>query len=176
MLTCVPSGLDHVLAKVRLAGPNILLWGCPWRKTSRKPIGTIQQERQDFLNMLQNYKSIAKEVQALGGKIAIEWGMGVFAWKDKLVKKLFDELGLAPISIHSCVLGLSGLQGHPSELHWTLHTDCEEINEAFRGCVCEGDDVHPHHDPPSPSSPAGIYMICCTLHSKLMLLSMATQH
>ena len=58
--------------------------------------------------MLQHYKLIADHIRVLGGKIAIEWSMGVYPWKDKLVKKMLDELDLVPFEVDACTLGSPG--------------------------------------------------------------------
>ena len=79
--------------------------------------------------------------------------MGAFPWKDKLIKKMFIELDLIPFAVDACVLALSGTQGDPVDHRWTIYTDCKEIHEAFRGCVCKEHDAHPYHVSPSLSPP-----------------------
>ena len=154
------AGLDSVLDKIRTWGPSTLLWGCPWRHmfTQRRGIRRkIEEQSRDFRLITRNYKLVADTIRGKGGNIAMEWCMGVEQWKDKLVKKLFNGLGLTPIEVNGCSLGLCNDLNEPVNRKWVIYTDCQEVRDAFRGCACPGTAEHPHHGQNTGSTPLDHY-------------------
>ena len=65
------------------------------------------------------------------------------------MQSLIKELGLEPVHIDGCALGLRTNDEHetPIKKPWTLYTNSPSVLNVFSACKCPGSREHPRHEP-----------------------------
>ena len=73
----------------------------------------------------------------------MEWPTACAYWRWKCVENLVEMLGLKPVKVHGCALGLrSVVNGMPIKKPWTLKTDVPTIVEELEKYTCPGNHEH----------------------------------
>ena len=73
----------------------------------------------------------------------MEWPSACAYWRWKCVENLVEMLGLKPVKVHGCALGLkSVVNGMPIKKPWTLKTDVPTIVEELEKYICPGNHEH----------------------------------
>ena len=69
----------------------------------------IAKHTAKYRKLWENFRKVAKAVNAVGGKIAIEWPSGCSYWKESSVIRFLELLGLSKrgVRVDGCMVGLS---------------------------------------------------------------------
>ena len=106
--------------------------------TSRKEFLSNQFEK-----LFENFMTLADiVVKSKSGHVIYEWPTGCSLWQNHLVEDMVQSFNMSAVDIHGCMLGLTSLEGNPMKKPWTLKTTMSQLQEVFRGDLCDGSHEH----------------------------------
>ena len=115
---------------------NIHLYGPEFEKK-------LARQRVENLLMVKNFWELAKFVREdPESYLAYEWPAHCRGWENPTVQKIMTDLGLTPIMVDGCQLGVTSKDGIPILKPWQIRTNSPGLIKALEGRRCKREHAH----------------------------------
>ena len=134
--------------------PGAHIHGClpctPWtswqrlnlKKGKPKVVQRILRARELSLLYVCNFERLGKAVLAKGGSVSFEWPTHCDGWAVPQVRAMIAALGLQPVDIDGCSVGVPDKDGTPMLKPWRFLVSSPHLAGALRGLRCTQDHEH----------------------------------
>ena len=77
-----------------------------------------------------------------GGSVSSEWPRYCEGWKEEVVLDMMRDLGLEPIDVDGCAVGVRSKSGEPILKPWRIAVSSQHMKRALDGLRCQGGHEH----------------------------------
>jgi hypothetical protein len=148
------SGVEFALTEIKRLEKslgtdkcNILLWvsipctgGSSWQNYNKQfphARELIEEHFKIFHKLWKSLEIVAKAIDDIGGKIAIEWPRGCSYWHLPKVEKFAYRYQLEKTMVTGCMVNLrSAVNGELIAKPWKIMCNSRGVSEMLRGLVC----------------------------------------
>lgn len=112
------------------------------KKGKPKVVQRILRARELSLLYVCNFERLGKAVLAKGGSVSFEWPRHCDGWAVPQVRAMIAALGLQPVDIDGCSVGVQGKEGAPMLKPWRFLVSSPHLAGALRGLRYTQDHEH----------------------------------
>ena len=122
----------------------------PWTAWQRINLRTARPEtrerilsdRHASLEYVKTFVRLGRATLSRGGSVSFEWPRHCEGWKEEVVQDMMRDLGLEPIDIDGCAVGVRSKSGEPILKPWGIAVSSQHMNRALDGLLCQGGHEH----------------------------------
>ena len=106
------------------------------------PMPRIMSDRLESLEYVETFGRLGKATLARGGSISFEWPRHCEGWREEVVMNMMRDLGLGPIEVDGCAVGVRSKSGEPILKPW-IAVSSQHMKRALDGLRCDKPRAHP---------------------------------
>jgi len=112
------------------------------KKGSEKIKRKVEKGRELSQRFVRNFEKLGKAALAGGGSVSYEWPRHCDGWRDPTVEAMVHTLGLVPVDIDGCAVGVRDSKGTPILKPWRFMVSSQSMASALEGLRCRKDHEH----------------------------------